>query len=889
MSQPKKWFGKTQSQANGTLPTLSTVQQQKDLAKLEYWERQRGRGRERLWGFENFGNSCYCNSVLQALYHCQVFRQCIESYPDVEPSIIPLGGAPAPFPSAANGGLLSPVLEPTSPTPKSNPFDNPTFNPSSPPTKDKSKWSLTRRPTSSQSSLPVSSAPAQPQQPPKATIHPLAVDIPMDGKTMLSTIQTLFHHLSTSEPHRPAPPRVAPAANGNGIAAAAGDNSISAPSASLIANNTWQGSAYGPPATPGAPAGPPLLASLPAPSAPRAGGPFGAGTLGRGVVRPEDVIRVVRERDEKYRPGEQQDAHEFLGFLLTQLEEDLAIKDRELLQQGKAIRERGRNFVHNLFAGVIATETRCLSCETTSSRDEPYYDLSIDPEQYSSVTACLRRFSKSEMLCQKNKFHCDACGGLQEAERRMLIKNLPPVLALHLKRFKFHPPEYRYVKLFYRVAVPLELRVPNTVDDIEGADRLYQLFAIVVHIGNGPGQGHYVTIARSAGRWVMCDDENVEPLGDADLYRYFGDYATGANYVLFYQEAGIDIGAAGLKVVNPVEEDEDEEELVDIQPVDRGTTALPTPIRSVSGYADTGNGAVPTTPRTPATPVTPVSASTSSVHAANGVIGSPTPAPAVAAAPTLFSAPKDKEEKRGLFRRKKDSGPLPPPQPQPARHESGETVGRSTMRRQSTSQTFNTVNTATSASTTSTTFNGLGVSINNASLAGRHPETVQGIATPIPVEATSAATAAAPQTNAHGYAPLADRPDQSPQNMSSSMMSSSMMSTFSGLSVGSSTQSSAPSAPSAASAAQPIARRDPSAARARTASNPSDAGLVTSSSLAGALGTSAPGGFHGGRPIEKKLSRRLSGAMGVGKLARSGSTAFGKIGFGRKKGIEENE
>lgn len=57
-----------------------------------------------------------------------------------------------------------------------------------------------------------------------------------------------------------------------------------------------------------------------------------------------------------------------------------------------------------------------------SSRDETFLDLSIDIEQNSSVTACLRQFSASEMLCQKNKFFCDACCGLQEAEKRSVLR-----------------------------------------------------------------------------------------------------------------------------------------------------------------------------------------------------------------------------------------------------------------------------------------------------------------------------------------------------------------------------------------------------------------------------------------------------------------------------------
>ena len=66
---------------------------------------------------------------------------------------------------------------------------------------------------------------------------------------------------------------------------------------------------------------------------------------------------------------------------------------------------------------------------------------------------------------------------------RMKIKRLPNVLALHLKRFKYQEDVGRYIKLAYRVAFPLELRLFNTVDDAQDPDRLYELFAIVVHIG----------------------------------------------------------------------------------------------------------------------------------------------------------------------------------------------------------------------------------------------------------------------------------------------------------------------------------------------------------------------------------------------------------------------
>ncbi|CAM9408398.1 unnamed protein product [Discosporangium mesarthrocarpum] len=199
-------------------------------------------------------------------------------------------------------------------------------------------------------------------------------------------------------------------------------------------------------------------------------------------------------------------------------------------------------WIHRIFQGVLTNQTKCLCCETVSNRDEPFMDLSLDVEQNSSVTSCLRSFSSTETLTRKNKFFCDNCNALQEAEKIIRLKRLPRVLTLHLKRFKYVESIQSFSKLSHRVVFPLELRAPNMAQGDAEADadlRLYRLFAVVVHIGRGPNQGHYVAVVKSGGRWLLFDDDIVELVDEQVLKQCFGSSrqsAAGTNtgYLLLY-------------------------------------------------------------------------------------------------------------------------------------------------------------------------------------------------------------------------------------------------------------------------------------------------------------------------------------------------------------------
>ncbi|KAJ3029779.1 UNVERIFIED_CONTAM: Ubiquitin carboxyl-terminal hydrolase 12 [Siphonaria sp. JEL0065] len=399
---------------------------------------------DRYYGLENFGNTCYCNSVLQSLYFSIPFRSCLLAYN------YPLSAAVL---AASSANIPLPPLTDTQPIPLAT--------------------------VSSSTSLPFASQLSQ-----------LAQE--KSQETLLSTLQDLFRSIQTAKK------QIGPA------------------------------------------------------------------------LKPTAFVTRLKKENELFQGTTQQDAQEFLNYLLNAVGEILVRHQVEFGEKlklllgtegagggsgsGKAGDTTVENedeqkkpyvpatWMHELFEGHLTNETKCLTCETTTNRDEAFLDLSVDVTQHTSLSTCLRNFSTSETLCAKDKFYCDNCKSLQEAEKRMKIKRLPNILAVHLKRFKYHAELGRFIKLNYRVVFPLELKLFNTSDDAEDPDRLYHLSSIIIHLGIGPHQGHYITIAKSGDHWILFDDENVDRIDESELSRFFGDVnQPGTGYIFMYERVGFDV------------------------------------------------------------------------------------------------------------------------------------------------------------------------------------------------------------------------------------------------------------------------------------------------------------------------------------------------------------
>ncbi|ADV22400.1 Ubiquitin thiolesterase 9, putative [Cryptococcus gattii WM276] len=536
---------------------------------------------ERLWGIENFSNSCFCNSVLQALYACSTFRDFVEAYPDILPPRRPIGPVQVEkrYPSVDWDGPV-PGWDPAIRLNKEHRAfialqeANTPMSPAG--GKEKRNW-MGRKMSSAQSAPTLATLQAnQPEQLPSLPNpfpdfdDPLLVRMPASDNdpplTLFQTLQTLFYYFSHSPPHMPIKGKGQTKDSEGALIEYTEEEKVDD---SGVEVEKTSSSPQGQPAQPGAassqqtqsqgqnaqPSGPSKLASLPPPSTFRETGAWRAGQLGWGVVQPNDVMDAVKRSAPSFNNDDQHDAHEFFSVVVNTLAKEVEAVNEKLRAEGKEVAQMtapwAKTFIEALFQGIITSETKCLSCETvsrTSAREEEFIDLSVDIEQHCSITSCLRQFSSDEMMSGREKFSCESCSGHQEAKRSIRIKRLPPILAIHLKRFA-HNENYRAIKLFYRVNHPTTLIPPNTTDNCENPDQIYDLVAIMVHIGNGPVQGHYVTVKRTpSGRWVMCDDDNIEAIEENQLEYWLGNRTQGQGYVLFYQARGITAEQLGLKV-----------------------------------------------------------------------------------------------------------------------------------------------------------------------------------------------------------------------------------------------------------------------------------------------------------------------------------------------------
>ncbi|KAK5382231.1 hypothetical protein LTS13_002895 [Exophiala xenobiotica] len=278
---------------------------------------------------------------------------------------------------------------------------------------------------------------------------------------------------------------------------------------------------------------------------------------------PEYVYSAIKDlpRFREMRRGHQQDAQEFLGFLLEELHEECAraMKTAPSSNSGRTTpagsvsnfseqpdaeggwmevghkqkpsvtRSSGATSsespINNIFGGKLRSELK-VSGNKLSVTLEPYSPLQLDigSPQVHNIIDALKGLTRPESM--QGDFYTPR-GQKATATKQVFIDTLPPLLILHLKRFHYDSTTKRAEKIWKKVGYPLELEIPKEAFPLQARNKYiahgglpkYQLTGVIYHHGKNANGGHYtVDIRRQDGReWIRMDDTLLRRIRAEDV------------------------------------------------------------------------------------------------------------------------------------------------------------------------------------------------------------------------------------------------------------------------------------------------------------------------------------------------------------------------------------
>ncbi|XP_026288605.1 ubiquitin carboxyl-terminal hydrolase 8 [Frankliniella occidentalis] len=261
-----------------------------------------------------------------------------------------------------------------------------------------------------------------------------------------------------------------------------------------------------------------------------------------------DFKRVVGKHMDQFRGCGQQDAHEFLTFLMDWLHNDLKMLKEDHVKEisnslagsnkssnvdaltgglnaWKDFRSKHESFMLAAFFIQQVSTVQCCICGAKSMNfEEPTSNLTLllPSTQKCTLSECLRLYITKEKI---SGYKCESCHGLHDAEKSVDLCRLPPILIIHLKRF--------YASGFYQkrqtfVDFPLEnLDMRDYTPNVHQTNTIYNLCGVSNHYGTLEG-GHYTAYCKNGGKWYKYDDQDVSEISRSSV-------KTQNAYILFYE------------------------------------------------------------------------------------------------------------------------------------------------------------------------------------------------------------------------------------------------------------------------------------------------------------------------------------------------------------------
>ncbi|XP_065343143.1 ubiquitin carboxyl-terminal hydrolase 36 [Cloeon dipterum] len=223
------------------------------------------------------------------------------------------------------------------------------------------------------------------------------------------------------------------------------------------------------------------------------------------TFRPTLILSKLRTICKRLQVGHQEDAMEFLRYLLESMEKSYLHRHTSLKLDN---RSKETTPLNQIFGGYIRTEVTCMSCRAISTTFQHFLDLTLDITRATHLENALDNYFAPERL-EENSYRCDKCKKKVPATKQFFVERPPNVLCIQLKRFSIDGKKINK-KIILNERVNL-LKYKPRVNGCHQKGANYKLVAGVNHMGHSAQSGHYTTQAYAHNsNLYLFDDTNVQ-------------------------------------------------------------------------------------------------------------------------------------------------------------------------------------------------------------------------------------------------------------------------------------------------------------------------------------------------------------------------------------------
>nr|XP_018897263.1 PREDICTED: ubiquitin carboxyl-terminal hydrolase 36 isoform X2 [Bemisia tabaci] len=240
------------------------------------------------------------------------------------------------------------------------------------------------------------------------------------------------------------------------------------------------------------------------------------------AIRPVHITTKLKSICKHFQFGHQEDAHEFLRYLIESLEKSYLAPLQPIKLDNYS---RETTPLNQIFGGYIRTEVTCLECQYVSTTFQHFQDLLLDIRQASTVDDALENYFSKERLDEENAYKCEHCRRKVSAHKKFSIEKPPNVLCLQLKRFNTLGGKNTKAITINRNLDLSKFRPKGT----HNSQQLkYKIASIIMHYGTSTSCGHYTAVAYSSQGVLYAFD-------DSSVYSSTFSNVSATAYVIMYE------------------------------------------------------------------------------------------------------------------------------------------------------------------------------------------------------------------------------------------------------------------------------------------------------------------------------------------------------------------